>query len=168
MERLSDFQDEEIQAATKAASNIIHHNFGGVKVENLAGDIAGQQDMTRPSVEGGMKIDADFIENETREKITHVLVHEGLHLRHAQKNKGERVKDIRYEEAFTELGAAQRTHQNPIAYQEHIAYVRSKLRATGASETEMIQAYAEGNAARINEVIAQAEGRENPKIAQAA
>lgn len=167
MERISDYKDEEIIQAVQDASNILHHDFRSVKVENLGGDIAGQQDMTRPSVEGGMKIDADFIQQSTRVKITHVLVHEGIHLQHAQKNRGERVNDIRYEEAFTELGAAQRTHQNPIAYQEHIAYVRSKLRATGVSETEMIQAYAEGNATRINMVIAQAEGKQE-QIALAA
>lgn len=160
MERLRDYDDSEIVEAAQRASNIIHHNFGGVKVENLAGNIAGQQDMTKTSVEGGMKIDVDFIKNETRERITHVLVHEGLHLRHAQKSRGERVTDIRYEEAFTELGAAQKTNQTPIAYQEHISYVRGKLQSTGVSESEMILAYAEGNAARINEVIAQAEGTE--------
>ena len=160
-QRLSDYDEDVIQEATQEASNIIHHDFGRAKIERLEGDAVGQQNMNQKSVESGMKIDPGFVMQATREEITHVLVHEGLHLQSAQRSGSRRVDDIRYEEAFTELGAARKTNQSPLAYQEEIAYVRRKLRETDANETEMIEAYAQGNVDRINKVIEQAEGSSN-------
>lgn len=128
---------------------------GTFEVDQLEGNVAGDYNLGT----GRRRIDTDVLADEATARRT--IIHENRHAIHYQRNtSGERVADLEWEEALTELGAAKEDGGTPMAYQDYIGRVRGKIaRVAGVTEGELVQAYANGEAAKINQVIQAAEGQ---------